>query len=152
MATRLNRAEAATEVIDLHREHQLIPASTSCTVTFPGDELAAEAVYVLTIEGDIGWPVMQAGGVRQFDDIFEITIEYRTADLHSEEAALTRTQELLAAGVEALNLASSNLGDLDGVVSAEFSGLNGPLVREMRSGFVGFGQGSVTVHSRITPT
>lgn len=151
MANRLVRKACIDVVLNLHREHELITPDTTVRQSFPGDEASNEIVYVLTVEGDIGWPVMQADGVRQFDDEFEITVEYRTADMPDEDAALARTEELMAAGVQALNLASSNLGDLDGVVSAEFTGLNGPIAREMRSGFVGFAQGSVAVHSRIVP-
>lgn len=148
MASRLNRWACTQAVLDLIREHELVPSSVSVTATYPGDEIKAEAVWAESVEGDITWPVMQAGR-RQFDDLFDITLAISTVDQLSEDAAMTRTEELTAAVIEALEELST-LDDLDGVVSAEATSAAMFAAETKTAGFVGRAQVVVTVHSRIT--
>lgn len=148
MASRLNRWACTQEVLDLVREHELVPASVSVTATYPGDERKAESVWVDTIEGSIEWPVMQATR-RQFDDLFDITLAVSTLDKASEDAAMTRTEELVSGVVEALQDLST-LNDLDGVLSAEVSSVAFFAAETKTAGFRGIGQVVVSVHSRIT--
>lgn len=148
MATRMNRWAATSATLDLIREHEQVPSSVSVTATFPGDELKAESVWVDSIEGDISWPVMQADR-RQYDDQFDITLAVSTLDKATEDAAMTRTEELVSAVVEALQDLST-LDDLDGVVSAEVTSAAMFAAETKTAGFVGRGQVVVSVHSRIT--
>lgn len=147
MATRLNRWAVTQAVLDLIREHELVPSTVSVTATFPGDTVKAEAVWAESVEGDIEWPVMKAGR-RQFDDRFDITLAVSTIDKKDEDAAMTRTEELVTSVIEALQQLPTL--DLDGVVSAEVTSAAMFAAETKTSGFVGRGQVVVSVHARIT--
>jgi hypothetical protein len=148
MATRLNRWACTAATLDLIREHELLSSAVSVTATFPGDEIRQEAVWAESVEGEIGWPVMQPDR-RQFDDFFDITLAISTVDKPDEDAAMTRTEELLSAVIEALQEAAT-LEELDGVVSAEVTSAAMFAAETKTAGFVGRGQVVVSVHSRIT--
>lgn len=147
MATRLNRWAATQAVLNLIREHDLITGAVSVTATFPGDQIRHEAIWAETIEGVIEWPVMQAGR-RQFDDLFDITLAIRTANQRDENAAMTRTEELAAAVIEALQ-GLPTLLELDGVVSAEVTAAAMFAAETKTVQFVGRAEVTVSIHSRI---
>jgi hypothetical protein len=148
MASRLNRWACTSAVLDLIREHELIPSTVSVSATFPGDQIREEAIWAESVEGEISWPVMQAGR-RQFDDNFDITIAIRTANNRDEDTAMTRTEELMAAVVEALQDLST-LNDLDGVVSAEATSASMFAAETKTVQFVGRAEVVIAVHARIT--
>jgi hypothetical protein len=147
MATRLNRWAATQAALNLIRAHDLITSGVSVTATFPGDQIRSEAIWAESIEGEIGWPVAQDVR-RQFDDFFDITLAVRTANQPSEDAAMTRTEELMVAVIEALQDAST-LNDLDGVLSAEVTGASMFAAETKTVQFVGRAEVICSVHSRI---
>jgi ABC-type iron transport system FetAB ATPase subunit len=147
MATRLNRWAATQAVLNLVRQHELLTSAVSVTATFPGDQIRSEAIWAETIEGEIQWPVMQAGR-RQFDDFFDITLAIRTANQRDENAAMTRTEELTAAVIEALQELPTLL-ELDGIVSAEVTSAAMFAAETKTVQFVGRAEVTVSIHSRI---
>lgn len=148
MATRLNRWTLASAILDQIREHELVTASTSVTGTWPGAEAKSEVVFIESVEGQMENPVMVAGR-RQRDDRFDITFIVRISDKATEEACMTRLEEVVGAVEEVVALAASVLEEIDGVVSVDAPEVD-YFGREMQAGFVGTGQVIVPVHVRLT--
>lgn len=109
--------------------------------------IVAEMIWLDETESNVAIPVMTGTRMHR-DDLFDLTWLYRVAGRPTLDATRERIAQLMAS-IENVLANSPTLSDLDGVVSAEITRRRAMATRTP-SGFVGFGETVVQVHSRLT--
>lgn len=148
MAETTIRWQAIRRIVDLARERPELTDVNVSTV-YPGDEAGAECIYVGDLTGPLTVPVTRAASARvTYDDRFDITwaIEAWGAD---PDTTMARADQIIAAFQDVI-ATESQLDDLDGVVTARITDLNGPLGTDTRNGILAVAQIVVSVHARYT--
>lgn len=113
---------------------------------WPGDLLAAEAVWVDQLDGEVSIPVLSAG--RKYrDDRFTIPFEIRVAGKGTLDATMTRLSEIVA-GIEDDLADDPGLGTFDGLISAEITSERMTAGEIRNVGWIGFGEVVVACHAR----
>lgn len=119
------------------------------TLSYPGDEIGIDAIWLARIDGASDVPTSKAGRLQR-DDIYTLTWEIRTTD-HGDAAAAMLRVEALAAVVDGMLADDSTLGGLDGLLWATYGGMDrGPLPVQTPTGFIGFGEFTIAAHARLT--
>lgn len=119
------------------------------SLSYPGDEITVDAIWLDGIEGSSEVPTSKAGRLHR-DDVFSATWEIRTTDHGDAFSAMSRV-EVLAASIDGVLADDSTLGGIDGVVWATYGGMTrGPLPVQTPTGFIGFGEFTVECHTRLS--
>lgn len=119
--------------------------------SFPGEQAVTsdELVWIRELMSeDVSIPVMTAG-TKHYDDTFEIVLVVDVRgrpDLRSTQIRLSE----IHASIHRLLAESPTLADLAGVVSAVISGRRQTAVTTL-DGPVGFGEVTISVHTRLMP-
>ena len=118
----------------------------------PGD-LAVVSDELIAVDDEVtseaSMPVA-AAGTKPYDDVFEVLLRIRVRGRATRAETKTRLAEIHAA-IHELLAGDPSFGDLDGVLSAA-------IVRRRRrvtsttDGPLGYGEVTLSIHSRITPT
>lgn len=147
MASTANRWECVEYILTQLRAHPMA-SGVKISEGWPGDEEKGELVYILTVDGEMSRPVMNAGRTVR-DDKFQITIRFRILGKRDLNLTMRRLSEVFSA-LEDVLADNSTLGDLDGVVSAEITSPTPWSVGMSHEGPAGHAEATVEVHSRLT--
>lgn len=114
---------------------------------WPGDEmLQPEAIWVDSLDGDLETPVFK-GQRLMYDDMFRIPFEIRVANRDTLDRTASRLEEVVGGLVDTLQTDPS-LNDYPGVIAATISSARSTMA-EHDSGYIGFAEVVVSIHSRI---
>lgn len=123
-------------------------AGVQVTVTHPGDELKSESIWTGVPVGDINIPTMQAGR-KERDDVFDVPLWFRVANRATEDDTLDRLDQMIGEVCDYF-ATDTELGGLDGVLSAELARQEGPDAAKTNEGAEGGAALTVSVHARLT--
>lgn len=146
MATALVRWPICQQFIALLRDQPLL-AGVQVEPGWPGDQLAAEAIWVDGMDGQLTLPVMMAGR-KIVDDKFLLTIVFHVTNRTDLYDTQNRLSEMVSA---ALNVIQNDPGldNFDGVLDSDPPTIRGPVAALSPEGHVGYADLTVNVHSRI---
>lgn len=139
---------AVTEaVVGLLESHPLLQGVV-ISPGWPGDKgVKAEMVWAGDVSGDLVIPV-GSGGRKYRDDKFTVLWFMRVTRQTTVAACKARVAEMLSA-VEDVFADDPTIGDLDGVVSAEITGIQDE-AQSTPEGVVGYATFTLSVHSRLS--
>ena len=143
----LNRWTVAEAILDAVRSSPMIGVGVSVTATWPGDEIADEAVWLDSLEGELSNPVLNAGR-RYRDDLFEVPLNVRIAGKPTDSQTMLRLAEICGA-IESVMAEPTTVLEVEGVISVDAPEVS-MFGAEMRDGFIGRGEVRIPVHSRLT--
>lgn len=144
MASNTIRWSLTKAIIDLLRaqlpDMQIEPG-------YPGDTLAAEAIWVGILDGQVDIPVMTAGR-KDRDDQFDIPFEVTVRGLSDLDSTMTRLSELVSV-IEDVLADDPGLNNFDGVIDAQVTRERMTSADVQGAGRVGNAEVIVSVHSRL---
>jgi hypothetical protein len=134
----------AKRVVELLRERPGLEG-VQIEPGFPGDTLEDQAVWIDELDGDIEVPVSKGvDGIVARDDNFTVPFEVRVVGLADLDDTMTRLSEIVAE-IELCAATDSQLGQLDGVVTARVTGERFTAAQIKGVGYVGFAEVVITV-------
>lgn len=142
--------ECVWHIVDALRGAELM-AEVQVEDSYPGEQAATgdELVFVREVVGlNSSIPVM-TDGAKHYDDEFDVVFVIDVRGRPTIRAAQVRVSEIQGAIHKTL-AGDPTLADLDGVVSAVISERRQAVVGGT-DGPVGFGEVTVSIHSRIQP-
>lgn len=152
MAETTIRWACVERILELAREHELLRGDdTTVASIWPGDEAGVECIYLADLDGELTVPVSRDDQRVTYDDKFTITwaVELK-ANGRDPDELMARADVLLGALQDVIAM-RSQLGKLDGVVSARLGEQNGPLGVEFRGvGLMVVARQLVNVHARLS--
>ena len=134
-------------ILDLLRPHANL-VDVQIDPGYPGDDAGPDCIWIDGLDGDLEIPVSNAG--RKYrDDIFEIPFEIRVAgNGRTRDEVMERTTAISAA-IEDILADDPGLDDFPGVIDAEITSEKATCGELRGTGFIGFAEVVVSVHSRL---
>lgn len=114
---------------------------------FPGKNLEPETIWIGEIDGEISYPTMQGPDRKYRDDMFTVPVNIRVARGQTMTDGRDRLEELLSV-VDDVFATITTFAGIDGLVSIEATEARTD-AQDTPTGFVGFGQVVLEVHSRL---
>lgn len=145
MTTTNIRWDITLRLVELLRETPAL-AGVQVEPGWPGDQLAAESIWVGNLDGELSVPVMNAG--RAFrDDRWSIPLQIGVSNRDNLDDTATRLSQLIDA-VDGVIADDQTLGDVDGLISADAGAVRSTVARTPQ-GHLGVAEFVVSCHARL---
>lgn len=113
---------------------------------WPGDQLAAQSVWIDELNGEITIPNMKSGR-KQRDDMFTVPFQVRVAGLSDLDSTMERLSEIVAS-IEDVFADDPGLDELDGLIDAVVASERMTSGEIAGTGWIGFGEVVISCHAR----